>query len=178
MAVAEYDMAKSMMSINSSANQSLQNARLTPSPTKRLPGQLRTYQTLLAEDIDALSIQEPVFEVSKETKRKCMLSELCKFAYRRSTLVHTRTRVDFFNYYFDLVSYIHMRRHRLGAFKGEFLSKTMSQETLSKEWKFYCGKERAHLRKLRTRMRMTSFQIVNQIGQGGYGKVSNNDDEM
>ncbi len=64
-----------------------------------------------------------------------------------------------------------MRRHRLGAFKQEYLSTSLSQESLSKEWKHYCGRERAHLRKLRTRMRMTSFQIVSQIGQGGYGKV-------
>ncbi len=39
------------------------------------------------------------------------------------------------------------------------------------EWKYYCGKERAFLRKRRTRMQLTHFHILSQIGQGGYGKV-------
>lgn len=35
----------------------------------------------------------------------------------------------------------------------------------------YYGRERANLRKRRTRLRQTDFQILTQVGQGGYGQV-------
>jgi cell cycle protein kinase DBF2 len=35
----------------------------------------------------------------------------------------------------------------------------------------YLGKERANLRKRRTRLRHGDFQILTQVGQGGYGAV-------
>lgn len=35
----------------------------------------------------------------------------------------------------------------------------------------YLGRERAHLRKRRTRLRQHDFQILTQVGQGGYGQV-------
>ncbi|KAF4766849.1 hypothetical protein HAV15_010406 [Penicillium sp. str.  len=35
----------------------------------------------------------------------------------------------------------------------------------------YLGRERAHLRKRRTRLRQGDFQILTQVGQGGYGQV-------
>ena len=38
-------------------------------------------------------------------------------------------------------------------------------------WKSYCGRERAHLRKRRTKLQAPDFFILNQIGQGGYGQV-------
>ena len=47
----------------------------------------------------------------------------------------------------------------------------LTKEEYAKEWKYYCGKERAHLRKRRTRTTMASFHIIKQVGQGGYGQV-------
>ena len=35
----------------------------------------------------------------------------------------------------------------------------------------YLGRERANLRKRRTRLRHGDFQILTQVGQGGYGQV-------
>jgi len=35
----------------------------------------------------------------------------------------------------------------------------------------YLGRERAYLRKRRTRLRYGDFQILTQVGQGGYGQV-------
>jgi len=37
--------------------------------------------------------------------------------------------------------------------------------------KQYLGRERANLRKRRTRLRHGDFQILTQVGQGGYGQV-------
>jgi len=47
----------------------------------------------------------------------------------------------------------------------------LSPALAAKEWKYYTGKERAHLRKRRTRIRLSQFQIITQVGQGGYGQV-------
>lgn len=38
-------------------------------------------------------------------------------------------------------------------------------------WHKYTGRERANLRKRRTRLRQGDFQILTQVGQGGYGQV-------
>lgn len=49
--------------------------------------------------------------------------------------------------------------------------KSHTQDNFTLEWKRYCGRERATLRKRRTRLRITHFQVIKQIGQGGYGQV-------
>lgn len=41
-------------------------------------------------------------------------------------------------------------------------------EQARKQW---LGRERANLRKRRTRLRQGDFQILTQVGQGGYGQV-------
>lgn len=38
-------------------------------------------------------------------------------------------------------------------------------------WHKYTGRERANLRKRRVRLRQGDFQILTQVGQGGYGQV-------
>ncbi|CRK18554.1 hypothetical protein BN1708_017674, partial [Verticillium longisporum] len=38
-------------------------------------------------------------------------------------------------------------------------------------WQKYAGRERANLRKRRVRLRHGDFQILTQVGQGGYGQV-------
>lgn len=38
-------------------------------------------------------------------------------------------------------------------------------------WQKYAGRERANLRKRRVRLRQGDFQILTQVGQGGYGQV-------
>jgi cell cycle protein kinase DBF2 len=44
-------------------------------------------------------------------------------------------------------------------------------EQSEKAWKQYAGRERANLRKRRTRLHQGDFQILTQVGQGGYGHV-------
>lgn len=76
------------------------------------------------------------------------------------------------DYYYDLLSYVHTRQNRLAAFKSQHPAPPDSPEeeydaALSK----YLGRERANLRKRRTRLRQGDFQILTQVGQGGYGQV-------
>ncbi|KAK0248449.1 hypothetical protein B0A54_15982 [Friedmanniomyces endolithicus] len=86
------------------------------------------------------------------------------------------TQLYFLDYYFDLLSYTHNRQNRLQAFKEHNPEPTAAASEAEKE-KYnelrtqYLGHERANLRQRRTRMKHGDFQILTQIGQGGYGQV-------
>ncbi|CAK3957836.1 probable serine threonine- kinase sid2 [Lecanosticta acicola] len=86
------------------------------------------------------------------------------------------TQLYFLDYYYDLLSYVHNRQQRLQAFKTHNAPPTPSMPTeeadeYNRRWTQYLGRERATLRKRRTRLRHGDFQILTQIGQGGYGQV-------
>lgn len=79
---------------------------------------------------------------------------------------------DFLDYYYDLLSYVHNRQTRLGQFKAQNPPPPATPEAeYSEALETYLGRERANLRKRRTRLRQGDFQILTQVGQGGYGQV-------
>lgn len=47
----------------------------------------------------------------------------------------------------------------------------LDEAAKQKEWKRNCGRERAYLRKRRTKVKHGDFKILAQVGQGGYGSV-------
>ena len=81
-------------------------------------------------------------------------------------------KADFLDHYFDLLSYVHNRQTRATQFQSQ---NPPPPETPEAEYQTslgrYLGRERAHLRKRRTRLRYGDFQILTQVGQGGYGQV-------
>lgn len=82
------------------------------------------------------------------------------------------TQLYFLDYYFDLLTYVGSRQNRLAAFKSEFPPPPETEEQMhSQMWTKYTGRERANLRKRRVRLRQGDFQILTQVGQGGYGQV-------
>ncbi|KAI1211849.1 kinase-like protein [Annulohypoxylon truncatum] len=82
------------------------------------------------------------------------------------------TQLYFLDYYFDLLTYVGSRQTRLNAFKAEVPTPPeTSQEEYDQLWSKYTGRERAALRKRRIRLRHGDFQILTQVGQGGYGQV-------
>ncbi|KAI9732078.1 MAG: hypothetical protein M1818_007673 [Claussenomyces sp. TS43310] len=82
------------------------------------------------------------------------------------------TQLYFLDYYFDLLTYVGARQNRLNHFKTEFPAPPSTpQETYDPLWHKYTGRERANLRKRRVRLRQGDFQILTQVGQGGYGQV-------
>ncbi|KAI0912147.1 serine/threonine-protein kinase DBF20 [Ustulina deusta] len=82
------------------------------------------------------------------------------------------TQLYFLDYYFDLLTYVGSRQNRLSAFKSEIPAPPETdQEEYDKLWQKYAGRERAALRKRRVRLRHGDFQILTQVGQGGYGQV-------
>lgn len=86
------------------------------------------------------------------------------------------TQLYFLDHYFDLLSYTHNRQNRLQAFQAHNPAPTASTPSADVE-KYnalrtqYLGHERANLRQRRTRLHHGDFQILTQIGQGGYGQV-------
>lgn len=82
------------------------------------------------------------------------------------------TQLYFLDYYFDLLTYVGSRQARLNAFKEEYPAPPeTNDETYKEMWTKYKGRERANLRKRRVRLRHGDFQILTQVGQGGYGQV-------
>jgi len=81
---------------------------------------------------------------------------------------------DFLDYYYDLLSYVHTRQTRLSQFKEQNPAPSPGapeEHDYQKSLTQYLGRERANLRKRRTRLRHGDFQILTQVGQGGYGQV-------
>lgn len=80
---------------------------------------------------------------------------------------------DFLNHYFESLRYLSDRLSRTNAFKERTGTQSLvaqlkahDADTMS-----YVGRERVHLRKRRTKLRLASFHIITQVGQGGYGEV-------
>ena len=84
----------------------------------------------------------------------------------------TDHKTDFLDHYFDLLSYVHNRHSRQAAFQASYPPPpATAQEEYDPALQKYLGRERANLRKRRTRLRHGDFQILTQVGQGGYGQV-------
>lgn len=67
---------------------------------------------------------------------------------------------------------MHKRQTRLEKFKEECPAPSdTSDPEYNEKLTQYLGRERANLRKRRTRLRQGDFQILTQVGQGGYGQV-------
>jgi len=91
---------------------------------------------------------------------------------RLSTDISSQLLSDFLDYYFDLLSYVHNRQTRTTDFHDNAGKTAVPEDVEYKAaYKQYLGKERAYLRKRRTRLRYGDFKILTQVGQGGYGQV-------
>ena len=106
-----------------------------------------------------------------KVKRLANVTQLCQ--YNSHTFQNSINHYsDFLDYYFDLLSYVHSRQNRQAQFDAQYPPPpdTPIDEHNSMKHK-YLGRERANLRKRRTRLRQGDFQILTQVGQGGYGQV-------
>lgn len=99
-----------------------------------------------------------------------LLNCVCRTSNPRNT--KTDFAIDFLDHYFDILSYVHNRQNRRSQFETQY---PPPPETPTEEYEAalhkYLGRERANLRKRRTRLRHGDFQILTQVGQGGYGQV-------
>lgn len=80
------------------------------------------------------------------------------------------TQMYFLEYYFDLLNYIKARRGRYAKMHQVTLP-GMAEAERPLALRSYYGRERALLRKRRTKLHYGDFDILTQVGQGGYGQV-------
>ncbi|KAJ2112648.1 serine/threonine-protein kinase dbf2 [Coemansia sp. RSA 376] len=100
---------------------------------------------------------------------------------RRSAFLNTidpsvRRRVEaaqvyFLEYYVDQLTYIANRRQRLERFKSAMRSVQTPPHSVQRSWSNHQTNETNTLRRRRTRTREQEFDILAQIGQGGFGQV-------
>jgi len=64
---------------------------------------------------------------------------------------------------------VHTRQSRTDQWKAQQQGHPADEQP--QQWRRFCGRERAALRKRRTRLRKGDFQLLTQVGQGGYGQV-------
>lgn len=81
----------------------------------------------------------------------------------------------FLDYYCDMFDYVISRRQRTKKVL-EYLGQqknlpNVSSESLNNEWNSYLQKEHEILRKRRLKPKNKDFDIITQVGQGGYGQV-------
>lgn len=80
--------------------------------------------------------------------------------------------LDFLDYYFEHLTYVNQRQKRLQHFEAEYPAPPATpRDVYDPILQKYVGRERANLRKRRVRLRQGDFQILTQVGQGGYGQV-------
>ena len=131
--------------------------------TRRGQAQLRG---LTAEEREKLQLPK--------VKRLANVTQLCESlgAYTLDPGRNTNISADFLDHYFDLLSYVHNRQNRQGQFTASYPPPPATpSEEYEPALQKYLGRERANLRKRRTRLRHGDFQILTQVGQGGYGQV-------
>ncbi|KAI8601050.1 kinase-like protein, partial [Dissophora ornata] len=81
------------------------------------------------------------------------------------------THVYFLDHYIDLLSYLKKRQERLQAFKMNLSQKNLLVDEVEQAWTEFRCQERFTLRQRRTRTQAIQFQILTQVGQGGFGEV-------
>ncbi|XBW34511.1 hypothetical protein QEN19_000058 [Hanseniaspora menglaensis] len=77
----------------------------------------------------------------------------------------------FLDYYCDMFDYVISRRERTREVANMLKASNVAESEIDKYWNNYFNKESATLRKRRMKPKTKDFEIVTQIGQGGYGAV-------
>jgi len=81
------------------------------------------------------------------------------------------TQLYFLDSYFDKLSYLQQRKQRLQRLETETLPHIADPLERRAVLKKYQGRERALLRSRRSKLHYGDFEVLTQVGQGGYGQV-------
>lgn len=162
----------SLMDIDSPSRSPVNKENITPmsSPTKSIlhnmspsnPGYLRP---------------PPRFAMATRMPERTPLSEE-EFRKRandpKTKRLASVAQLYFLDYYCDMFDYVISRRERTKLVHSKLVldpSFSGNPQRQQLEWKNYVGRERALLRKRRLKPKHKDFQMITQVGQGGYGQV-------
>ncbi|EJS43674.1 dbf2p [Saccharomyces arboricola H-6] len=141
----------------------------TPSPVK---SSLFPYEDNSNMDIDEVSHSD--IDITNSPKK------LPPKFYERATSNKTQRVVSvckmyFLEYYCDMFDYVISRRQRtkqvLEYLQEQNQLPNADQIKLNEEWSSYLQKEHQVLRKRRLKPKNRDFEMITQVGQGGYGQV-------
>lgn len=80
----------------------------------------------------------------------------------------------FLDYYCDMFDYVILRTERSNMVQQRLSTDptyALNPKRQQMEWRNYVGRERALLRKRRLKPKHKDFEMITQVGQGGYGQV-------
>ncbi|KAJ8142667.1 hypothetical protein OY671_004191 [Metschnikowia pulcherrima] len=80
----------------------------------------------------------------------------------------------FLDYYCDMFDYVISRHERARIVENKLQTDPQyagNSQRQQLEWRNYVGRERAFLRKRRLKPKHRDFEMITQVGQGGYGQV-------
>ncbi|KAK5778368.1 serine/threonine-protein kinase DBF2 PWA37_000381 [Arxiozyma heterogenica] len=143
----------------------------TPSPTKST-----IYD--IGNDSSAMMVDDEIntnkTDVSNSPKK------LPRDFYKKASSNKTQRLVSvckmyFLDYYCDMFDYIISRRQRtkrvMEYIEQQKMLNNVPVDTLNNEWFGYLQKEHEVLRKRRLKPKHKDFEMITQVGQGGYGQV-------
>ncbi|ANB12566.1 serine/threonine-protein kinase DBF20 [Sugiyamaella lignohabitans] len=109
------------------------------------------------------------FEPSQYRRTVLSAADLAKAHDPKVKRMVNVANMYFLDYYLDMITYSYKRKQRLEKAKANI--NTLDEEERQFAWKSYTGRERVLLRKRRVKLKYRDFQILTQVGQGGYGQV-------
>lgn len=110
------------------------------------------------------------------TNNSILSSRLNREFYTKANSPKTKRLVTvcqmyFLDYYCDMFDYVISRKERVKQVQDKLNNSTFSDKEKESQWNEYTLRERAYLRKRRIKPKNKDFNIITQVGQGGYGQV-------
>lgn len=125
----------------------------------------------------AVNIQQNINQLQPPLSQRYKLSQ--EEFHKKANSPKTKrlasvAQLYFLDYYCDMFDYVISRRERTKLVEQKLLndpSFSSNPQRQQLEWKNYVGRERALLRKRRLKPKHKDFEMITQVGQGGYGQV-------
>lgn len=157
----------------------LHNSPFANQPNSRFPygQQTSSHAPPLPPPVNqhAQNIHQNITQLQPTNKNKLSEEEFYKRANSPKTKrLASVAQLYFLDYYCDMFDYVITRRERTKLVESKLLNDSNFNSNLQRqqlEWKNYIGRERALLRKRRLKPKHKDFEMITQVGQGGYGQV-------
>lgn len=124
-------------------------------------------------DLDKENIPSPTKLVLTGSPQKPVAKQVSPEFLKKAQSQKTKRLVNvcqmyFLDYYCDMFDYVILRRERTAQAQAQAASHPGNQNQL---WQEYLAEERRILRQRRLKPKHKDFEMITQVGQGGYGQV-------